>query len=243
MTPKPTRLLTLAGALLLSTSLAHAQMSGNYSINGSKPTGGRSFKTFDAATKQLFIAGQSGPVTMTVTPGTYNESWLVLPSGSSTTRRLTFRGVLRGLSKLQSTGAITIFFPALTPKFQVSHVTLENLDYVTTGTASAHAILFAKGNKNHLIKNCTFGQGLRGAFFRGLIDCESTCRDIEITGCKFDTSPRLNSNFVIKTQGTPGMNIHHNEFIFNGGFTYGVSLWNSNSGRGDQTKHRNQHGL
>ncbi len=110
---------TLTLAILFTSALGQAQMSGTYTIDpiGSGP---RNFPDFATASYELFMQGVSGPVDIQVAPGDYHQSWVLSSiAGSSPTNTVTFISstplaarVFRGnqglFVRLRSTGGIPV---------------------------------------------------------------------------------------------------------------------------------------
>ncbi|TDH28668.1 hypothetical protein EXU57_00905 [Segetibacter sp. 3557_3] len=70
-----------------------ARLSGTYTINQAKPTGGRNYESFNAAVNAL-ACGIAGPVVFNIAPGTYNEQITInFINGSSASNRITFQAV------------------------------------------------------------------------------------------------------------------------------------------------------
>lgn len=77
-----------------SVQISCVTLSGNYTINQAKATGGTNFNSFSDAALILNTCGINGPVVFTVAPGTYNDSITIKSvSGSSVTNTITFNGV------------------------------------------------------------------------------------------------------------------------------------------------------
>jgi len=213
--------------LLLVAGLAHAQMSGSYTIN---PTGSgtRNFKTFGAATAALAQNGVNGPVTLTVVNGTFTESWSINPfQGASTTNTVTFRSATPSFLKLTKLKASS--GDLVTINGGVTNVIFDGLTFDTVSGAAAI---------NSLLQTTPTRVGVD---------------DIEIKNCNFETGVAPHASFgAIRTQTTKRWNIHHNVFnvrgtalytqgalemvlaynkFNNNGFPYCLSLWNSNRSR------------
>src|SRR5262245_56541762 len=92
--------LALSFAFAASITTLPAQLSGSYSVDPAG-SGARNFKTLLDAGKSVFAQGISGPVLFLIAPGTYTESWFLLPtSGMSSTNTVTFRALIPGSVKL-----------------------------------------------------------------------------------------------------------------------------------------------
>ncbi len=76
---------TITGPYLDTTNCVNT-FAGNYTIDGSQPTGGTNYNTFNEIVSELMICGVTAPVTINVQPGTYNEQVKIgsIPGASAT---------------------------------------------------------------------------------------------------------------------------------------------------------------
>jgi len=99
------RSIVVFALLVLAAAGGESQLSGTYTIDPSKPTGGRNYRTFGEAIAALELSGVSSAVTFEVASSTYAESIAIGPiSGASFATRVTFA----------ATGAPAVITPAPT---------------------------------------------------------------------------------------------------------------------------------
>lgn len=84
---------TYTGPITDTTSCGGG-LAGTYTIDGSQPTGGTNFNSFNDIIQEMMLCGISGAVHVDVQSGTYNEQVYVgtIP-GASATNTVTFKGV------------------------------------------------------------------------------------------------------------------------------------------------------
>ncbi|MBI3142317.1 MAG: right-handed parallel beta-helix repeat-containing protein, partial [Bacteroidetes bacterium] len=133
-------------ALVLCTSLGHAQLSGNYTIGGSSA----SYSTVSAAVSALTTNGVSGPVTFSIADGTYSGQ-LSLGSGitgASSTNTILFKGASGDSSKviITNSGSYTIYSSG------TDYVTFQDVTISTTG--SSYNIYLSSGSNYNRFVNC-----------------------------------------------------------------------------------------
>ena len=134
-----------------------APMNGAYTINPSAPASATNFQTFAAADAALFGSGISGPVTITVAPGTYTSRVVINGPivGANDTTRVVFDGVnatsriiaanLNAQSVVQFNGS--------------KYVTFQNFTINNTNTSNCSGVGINSSNvivKNNII-NMTAG--------------------------------------------------------------------------------------
>ena len=146
------RIASIALSLALTTGLT-AQMSGAYTIDPTG-TGTRNFKSFLEAGKALFAQNVGGPVKILVAPGTYTESFFLLPLvGVSSTNTVTFQALLPGTVKLLGNPADTlVMFSGLSWMINAWYV-LDGLEFVS---APGAAIRSGEFTQDIEIENCIF---------------------------------------------------------------------------------------
>lgn len=137
--------LLLCLSLFLAT-IANAQLSGTYTINGDASQN-PSYTSFSAAANALTQQGVSGPVVFEVAPGSYNE-YVTLPeiSGASETNRITFRGVGADNQQTVITGNAGYPDNAMLTLNGTDYVTFENMTISSTSTANAVLVKLLNGN-------------------------------------------------------------------------------------------------
>ena len=219
------RIASTAFALALTSGLC-AQMSGGYTID---PTGSgaRNFKTFLDAGKAVFAQGISGSVIFLVTPGSYNESFFLLPvTGASSTSTITFKSLIPGTVKLTGVAGDTITFFAGLSWFINSWYVLDGLEFVS---APGSAIRSGEWTQDIEVRNCTFAAAHGGSGSpRGLLVANGANTSLrwDVHHCKF-TMPSGS------TQGLYGSQIgqwkfHHNDVDINSG-NQSIYLINNNA--------------
>jgi hypothetical protein len=228
--------------LALVAGTVQAQMSGSYTLDGSQPTSTTNFKTFEDATKQLFIQGISGPVTIYIRSATYNEGIVILPvKGASKTTPVTFRSLipLPGSVKLTANSHILAFLPGLPgfPNFTVTGFVLDNLDFFSTQT-NGYAIWGNPGDTDITIQNCTVHPGVLG-YGSSPSFPSSSPRVIFIDGQNTALGWVIENNVFNFVKGATygiygsqigNFRIHRNTFNFDQ-TTYGIYLINLNNAR------------
>ena len=129
------QILTTLLVLLLSLP-SFAQLSGNYTVGGSSPD----FTTIDSAVTALENAGVSGPVTLYVRSGSYNESVTVeqIP-GVSATNWVTLLGDTSSTRPNWTDVGIALIFK------DANYIKVKNFEIIASGLS---AILFTGSNSN-----------------------------------------------------------------------------------------------
>ena len=95
-------------ALTCLSGFLPAQLSGKYTVNVSG-SGSRNYKSFAAASFDLFMKGISAAVVFDAAPGKYSEAWVMYPTlGVSSTRTVTFRSPVPGAAKFGYPRAISV---------------------------------------------------------------------------------------------------------------------------------------
>jgi hypothetical protein len=148
-----TRLFSLifGAAFLLASFSSFGQLSGNYTIGGA----GANYSTFNAAVADLSSNGVSGPVTFTVSPGTYTER-VVIPSisGASATNRIVFDGADKTQVTLAFTGTSTTNRAVIV--FNGSeYVTFKNIHIENYGAnANAMGVFITQDAQHNQVVDC-----------------------------------------------------------------------------------------
>ncbi|HEX6915886.1 MAG TPA: T9SS type A sorting domain-containing protein [Chitinophagaceae bacterium] len=130
--------------------LVNQPLAGVYTIDGSMPTGGANYQSFNDAVSAM-LCGVSAPVVFNVAPGTYNEQ-VVIPAitGASATNTITFKGNLATLSFNSSTSTSR------------TGIILNGADYITIdslmidGSAGTYGwgVLMTNNANNNMVSNC-----------------------------------------------------------------------------------------
>ncbi|MFC5269452.1 right-handed parallel beta-helix repeat-containing protein [Adhaeribacter terreus] len=127
-----------------------AALSGNYTINKNLPASASNFQSFSSAVAVLNTCGVSGPVTITVAPGSgpYNESVsLVSVPGTSANNTVTFEG---NGNTISSANTAVILYD------RTHHVKFNNLVIEQTSTATLCYGVQLMGPSDFVtISNCT----------------------------------------------------------------------------------------
>lgn len=224
------RHLLASTALLATATILPAQYSGTLQI---VPAGGSGvFQTFTQAVNALFVNGVSGPVTVLVHPGTYNESVLVPPiPGASPTNTVTFKALL-GQGTVQITGNGGDTFALVGVSFRRnSSVGFEDLDFVS---GPGFAISGTTNVENVSVTGCSFGPEHRnnasGEFRHAIIVSENSGTEAgwKVRNNRFTLPSYTNrTNYGIYLSNGGGWDITGNTFDLNG-VTYGLYLINQN---------------
>ena len=96
------RILLLLVAISLAMSSANAQLSGIYTVDPGQPAGPTNFLTVSEAANAINSSGISGPVTIHIADGYYNEQVVITlnatkTNGTSETNTVTFRAINDGM--------------------------------------------------------------------------------------------------------------------------------------------------
>jgi parallel beta-helix repeat protein len=138
----------LAGALLLAPGIAQAQLSGTYTICDS----GCDYSTIQAAADDLKTNGVSGPVTMQIQPGDYNEDVTVgAITGVSATNTVTFKGTGTKNTDVhiyKGTNSAAWYFNG------TKWVILDNVHVEQVTYSSGYFGIYVQSSKNCTIRNC-----------------------------------------------------------------------------------------
>lgn len=224
------RNLLASSALLATATILPAQYTGTLQI---VPAGGSGvFQTFTQAVNALFVNGVSGPVTVLVHPGTYNESVLVPPiPGASPTNTVTFKALLgRGTVQITGNGGDTFALVGVSFR-RNSSVGFEDLDFVS---GPGFAISGTTNVENVSVTGCTFGPEHRnnasGEFRHAIIVSENSGTETgwKLRNNRFTLPSYTNrTNYGIYLSNGGGWDISGNAFDLNG-VTYGLYLINQN---------------
>jgi trimeric autotransporter adhesin len=138
--------LTLVLLLILAAFTTEAQMSGSYTIGGA----GANFQSFNAAAAAL-ASGVSGPVTLNVNPGIYNEQ-VTFPAipGASATNRIKINGNLAVINFTSTVDSIRcgIILNG------TDHFTIDRLIINGENGTFAWGVLLTNAADSNTISNC-----------------------------------------------------------------------------------------
>ncbi|MGI4862301.1 MAG: T9SS type A sorting domain-containing protein [Janthinobacterium lividum] len=196
---------------ILVTSQVPNPISGAYTINNALPTAGTNFNSFTDAASRLNADGISGPTTLTVSNGPYNEQFLLneLP-GSSATNTLTVNGG----------GRILRFAPSVSTQRAV--VQLNGTDYTTIN----NLVIDATGGGT----SGTYGYGvlLTNAADNDRITNSTIASDIASTSTNF-TGIAVNGSLTsATTAGNSANNLTIENNDISGGY-YAVTLYGNSA--------------
>lgn len=220
--------LPLVTAALLGTAFGVcAQMSGAYNIDPAG-SGARNFKTFTAATKQLFLEGVNGPVTFIVAAGTYNESFFLLPvQGASSANTITFFHPIPGSVKLVGTQGDTVTLFAGLSWYRNGYYVFDGMEFASS---VAGAVRGGEYTDEVEFRNCTFQAAHPGgsAFPRAMV---------YVNGANTAARWRFVGNTIVlpggSVYGIYGSQVSQWEFQRNSvdlnNSTYGIYLINNNN--------------
>ncbi|MEO6695288.1 MAG: fibronectin type III domain-containing protein [Ignavibacteria bacterium] len=164
-----------------STAVA-VPLSGAYTINPSLPVSSTNFQTFSQTDIELMSNGVSGPVTFTVSGGTYAERSLLGPiPGVSSTNTVTYNGPVsdaRVVVSATGTAATNDYGIAL---IGADFVTYNNIDVTDAGTSTANQIEYgyylqtsgtSDGAQNNTVRGANIllgGGGVTPGFSHGIL--------------------------------------------------------------------------
>jgi len=181
-----------------------ALQAGVYTIDGTKATGGKNFKSFTAAVTALNAGVCGGGVVFNVSAATYTEAVAVGPTfGASASNTITFNGSGRTKTTLTSSGATLTLTGS-------SYVTFNNMTISTTSTSASDV---TDGNT----KKCRFisdnlTMPLYSSNGSGSVLKSASSTGLVVSACRF------NGGYYSLTVSGTGDSILHNRFI-NGGYT------------------------
>ncbi len=203
---------------LMSILLVCAQLSGNYTINGSVATGGNNYQTFTAAVTALNSLGVSGPVTFTVAAGTYSEQVsLNQVIGASATNTITFDGGTGNAStRILQYGYASLTNHAIFDLNGSDYVRIKNITLKSTSSSYGVGVRVRGTADYNIVDNC-------------IIDLSSvTSLSTTITGISLSNSATSST-----TSGSCGSyNVFSDNQILgsaSGGAYYGICSYNSAS--------------
>ena len=136
--------------LLCVTGIAQAQLSGNYTIDATKTTGGTNYATWSAFASAIGTSGVSGAVKVTVMNDETSASAITFNaiSGASSTNTITIDGNGKKLISSSTYEAIAMNGP--------DYLTLTNLTIQKTGTGTTQmGIRLYNYADYNTISNCT----------------------------------------------------------------------------------------
>lgn len=126
------------------------QLSGVYTVGG--PVGPTNFPTLDSVAAALNACGVSGPTTLNIAPGIYNENIrLDVITGSSAINTVTFNGGDTSLVEITHTSTSdepTIHFDG------ADYVTFKNVTVSNLSTSDAWGFMFQNGSDFNTIDSC-----------------------------------------------------------------------------------------
>ncbi|MCB0739060.1 MAG: right-handed parallel beta-helix repeat-containing protein, partial [Bacteroidetes bacterium] len=199
-----TKFLVVTAMFLFGTMGAHAQLSGNYTIDPSG-SGSTNYTSITAAANALMSSGVSGPVTFTIEPGTYNGqvSLSRAITGASSTNTITFKGKSgnRNHVVISNTGTYTLYmisvdyikFEDVSIVFsgtygiylnsQADYNTFDNVRIEYTGSGTGYPCYNYQSEFNSF-NDCLFRGGYYGFLLYGW-STSSRTEDCTITNCQF----------------------------------------------------------
>lgn len=133
-------------------------MGGAYTINSALPTGGTNYQSFTDAAAALSGCGIVAPVTFTVAPGVYNESFTIgQVLGTSATNTVIFEGQAAAQCTLSQN--FTTTNQAIVRLNGTDHTTFRNITIESTGTSGYGIQLMGEADYNE-IHDCIFNMPL-----------------------------------------------------------------------------------
>lgn len=138
------------------TTTCGSALSGTYTIDNSVATGGTNYATFGELAYELTNCGISGPVTINVKQGTYNEhvTFDSIP-GASSTSTITIQADATNTMPAEITDSITTSSENHIIEFNnVDWVTLDGITVTGRGSSYSRAIEFSGTNSNITVQNC-----------------------------------------------------------------------------------------
>ncbi|MFZ1728589.1 MAG: hypothetical protein WAV84_00555, partial [Bacteroidota bacterium] len=142
-------LLLLAGVGIgLTTSSAHAQLNGTYTIGS-----GGNYASFTAAVSALSSSGVSGPVTFTVIAGTYTEQIAIYSiAGASAVNTITFDGIDASTRILQY--SVSSAYGSVVTFNGGDYIKFKNLTVTSTNASYGYCFLFTNQASYNEISDC-----------------------------------------------------------------------------------------
>src|SRR5688572_4012024 len=125
------KLSALFGLLCAVSLPLGAQLNGVYTIDSGTGTGGTNYQTFSAFATAISSQGVSGPVTVYVVAGTYNEQPVIAAiAGASAVNKITINGngALLTYNSTNSNAPATLCFNG------ADYVTVNNLNVMANGS-------------------------------------------------------------------------------------------------------------
>jgi hypothetical protein len=143
----------------LCTPFLKAQLNGIYTINSALATGGTNFQSFTAFAAVINTAGISGPVTVSVSGGPFNEQVNFLQiTGSSATNIITINGNGCTISFTSAASASPHTFMLS----GTDYMTVNDLNIVGNGATYALACHLWNGANNNTFNGCSFTTPFNG---------------------------------------------------------------------------------
>ncbi len=208
-------------AILFSSALGTAQMSGIYTIDPGG-SGSRNFPNFASASQQLFMQGINAAVEIQVAPGNYTESWvltnIVGAFGANTVTFISPTPLAAKVTKASQTYFVSMHPINLAP---VTHVVFDGFEMHDANTA-----IVATSNCNNIeIRNCLFkSTSVRSEDWTNALGGMNPSFGWNIHHNRFEKTG--SSSICVQIDAVRGVDIHHNEFILETGHT-AISMVNT----------------
>lgn len=131
-------------------------LSGAYTIDGSLPTAGTNYNSFNDAFNALYNCGINGPTVFNIASGTYNTQLSINDIiGASVANTVTFQAQSGNPADVVITYAASSSANNYVLKFDgTDFVTFKNVTMTATGTSYAHVVEFADTTTNVNLINC-----------------------------------------------------------------------------------------
>jgi len=217
-------------------------MSGAYTINPSFPATVTNFQTFRAATTALSQAGVAGPVTFSVSAGTFNEQ-VNIPAiaGASLNNTVTFDGGNgNAATRIIDTAANTATNYWTVMLNNSPYITFKNLTINASGSTYGVAVQISGSSNYSKFKNCIIQIGSAGAnstsnYFMPILITSATNITSPTSGTSQVNFLEIDSNTInngyygiygYSYTGTPYCNNNKFRFNnFNNQYQYGIYLY------------------
>jgi hypothetical protein len=174
-------------------------LSGTYTLNHAQPTSGTNYQSFSDLANDLNNCGINGPVSINVTPGTYNSEFILgnVP-GSSPTNTITINGNGATLEWLSTND-----FQRATFRLDgTKHITVDSLHIRALGETTGQfgfAVQLLNGTEHVTFKNCTIEATTNSTsanFFYAFV-CNSSNNNARATDLPLSASHLLLENNTI----------------------------------------------
>lgn len=196
-------------SFMLLSAIAHAQLSGSYTVGGISPT----FLTIQDACDSLVMVGVSGPVVLNIRDGVYTESIILNSvSGVSPVNTITFQ------SENNDSALVYIKNASGPPTFvsKADHLRFRDLTFILQ--ASGPSALELDSITDFGIDGCAFSSSVHGLY---LISAHSGITNADVLNSTFTASAY--AFYCMLEASVQNINVYNSSFVSAGAPTFYIN--------------------